>query len=77
MKKLIAVLIAGTMITGAAIAQTATTPAAKPAEKKETAAPQKQVEKKDAMANQKPEVKKKHHKGGKGKKAETATPEKK
>lgn len=78
MKKIIAVLIAGTFIIGTAVAQTGTAPAAKPAEKKETAAPaQKPAEKKDAMGTPKPEVKKKHHKGGKGKKAETATPEKK
>ncbi len=67
MKKIMAVLIAGTLIIGTAVAQTSTTPAAKPTEKKETVAPQK----KDAMGTQKPEVKKMHHKGGKMKSKKT------
>ena len=81
MKKFIAVLVAGTFIIGAAIAQTPATSAAKPAEKKETAAPQKSTEKKDATGSQKTEGKKKHHSNSKGTKteakAETKTPEKK
>lgn len=73
MKKIIAVLIAGTFIIGTAVAQTGTAPAAKPATKKETMAP---AQKKDASGTPKSEGKKKHHRGGKGKgkKAETATP---
>jgi len=73
MKKIIAVLIAGTFIIGTAVAQT---PESKPAAKKEAAAP---AQKKDEMGTPKPDKMKKHHKGGKkhNKKAETAAPEKK
>jgi hypothetical protein len=60
MKKMIAVLIAGTLIIGTAVAQNSTAPSAKPTEKKQTVVPQKKDE------TSKPEVKKKHHhKGGK------------
>jgi hypothetical protein len=79
MKKIIAVLIAGTFIIGTVAAQTPATATQKPAEKKETMAPQKQAEKKDAMGTKTGGGGggKKHHKGGKGKgkKAETATPQ--
>jgi hypothetical protein len=70
MKKMIAVLIAGTFIIGSAVAQTSTTPAAKPAEKKETVAPQKKGD-----GTSKMEHKKKHHRKMKDKKAPVTTPQ--
>ena len=82
MKKIMAVLIAGTFIIRSVVAQTPVAPA-QPSEKKaKMAIAPKQVEKKDVAGTQKPEGKKKHHKGGKVKgkdvkASETKTPEKK
>jgi hypothetical protein len=60
MKKIMAVLIAGTLIIGTAVAQTSTVPA----EKKSTnSASVNKVEKKDGNTEQKKEGKHKHHHG--------------
>lgn len=85
MKKIIAVLVAGTFIIGSVVAQTPATSAkpatratpatpAQPAEKKSTVvASHKEAEKNDATGNQKPDGKMKHHNHMKGKVKKTET----
>jgi len=69
MKKIMAVLIAGTLIIGNAVAQTATVPS----EKKSGKSSSEKVEKKDGDMNQKKEGNHKHHHHGTNKKPASKT----